>query len=420
MRHTPSLIFRAARENKLSVCALCGAMETRPELDDWVVLRPKSAADFFQAVSAHAGRARPCVAAFSFFTGQARGVYAEVARLKRDWGDAVFCAAGGAHAGALPLETLEAGFDAVVVGEGEAAFPELLCALAGGGEWRKIRGLAFIDGGKLRLNPKPAPAVLDAYPPVSFRQELFGAIEITRGCPNACSFCRTSGHFGTAMRHRGADVICGFAGRLAKRGLGHFRAVTPDAFAYGSPDGKTVNLAALEELLSKLSAVMKPSGGKVFYGSFPSEVRPEHVTPQTIALVKRFCDNDNLVIGAQTASPRLLEKCRRGHSVDDFMRAAELTLAAGLKASVDFIFGLPGETQEDARLTIAALEALTARGARIHAHTFMPLPGTAFAAERPAPTLRLYSEVINRLNGRGLLFGDWMRQRSGKTGPAEK
>jgi radical SAM superfamily enzyme YgiQ (UPF0313 family) len=46
---------------------------------------------------------------------------------------------------------------------------------------------------------------------------------------------------------------------------------------------------------------------QVYLGSFPSEVRPEQVHPETLELVKRYCANTQLTIGAQTGSDSLLQ-----------------------------------------------------------------------------------------------------------------
>ncbi|MFA5161276.1 MAG: TIGR04013 family B12-binding domain/radical SAM domain-containing protein [Elusimicrobiales bacterium] len=408
---SPTLIFFCPPQNKNTLCALAGALDTEPELSGWRLLRAANAAEFQAALQTASG-AKPLVAAFTFFTFQAKEACGLAAAAKATAGGKVLLAAGGVHASARPREMLERGFDAVISGEGEATFPALLKTLACGGDWRALPGISHLEGGRLVSNAPPPAVDLDKYPPVSFPRDIFGAVEITRGCPNACKFCRTSGYFGAKMRHRGAEAVLAASAALAARGLTHFRAITPDAFAYGSPDGRALNLPALENLLAGLSGALHPGGGKVFFGSFPSEVRPEHVTAETIALVRRFCDNDNIVIGAQTASPSLLAACGRGHTPEDFMRAAEITVRAGLKANVDFIFGLPGETEADAAASARCMEELARMGARIHAHTFMPLPGTAFENERPSPSLDCYEPVIRKLNGTGALFGDWINQRS--------
>jgi len=126
-----------------------------------------------------------------------------------------------------------------------------------------------------------------------------------------------------------------------------------------------------------------------FFGSFPSEVRPGSVSKEGMALVTKYCANDNIVIGAQSGSPRMLQLIHRGHTVEEVFESAEIIVAAGLKCIVDFIFGLPEETSEDRELTVAAIRRLTKMGATINSHFFYPLPGTPLAhtvAGEPDPT----------------------------------
>jgi radical SAM superfamily enzyme YgiQ (UPF0313 family) len=148
----------------------------------------------------------------------------------------------------------------------------------------------------------------------------------------------------------------------------------------------------------------------LYFGSFPSEVRPEHVNPATVELVTRYANNDNLVIGAQSGSERMLKLCRRGHTVADVFSAVSATLAAGLIPQVDFIFGLPGETLDDMHCSIAMIQELAAMGALIHAHTFMPLPQTGYAKE---PAGRIHGRlrvIIKELIRKGSLHGIWHKQ----------
>ena len=72
--------------------------------------------------------------------------------------------------------------------------------------------------------------------------------------------------------------------------------------------------------------------------------------------------------------------------------------------------GLPGEEADDVQATLALMERLLALGARVHGHTFMPLPGTPFRDAAPgtvddATTARLLS-----LAGRGRVYGAWREQ----------
>jgi radical SAM superfamily enzyme YgiQ (UPF0313 family) len=165
----------------------------------------------------------------------------------------------------------------------------------------------------------------------------------------------------------------------------------------------------LRKLLESIKKIIKPKG-RIFFGSFPSEVRPEHVNKETIELIKEYADNDNLVIGAQSGSPKILELSHRGHTVEDIYNAVEVITKAGLKAYVDFIFGLPYETEEDIKLTIKMLGDLIKMGARIHAHTFMPLPQTPFSKMPAGRISRELIKSLNRLIPKGLIFGNWREQ----------
>jgi B12-binding domain/radical SAM domain protein len=294
----------------------------------------------------------------------------------------VLWVAGGPHATAAPEETLQLGFDCVVQGEGEATFLDLMRTIVHGGDWTAVPGISFRDpSGKTRSTGPRAAIDLDAFPPFPLvRRRVVGPIEITRGCPFACGYCQTSHLMGRQLRHRSVEVIARFAGVIRQRGLRDVRVVAPNAFSYGSHDGRTLNLPALELLLSTLRQTLGREG-RLYFGTFPSEVRPEHVQDATLDLVKRYADNDNLILGAQSGSDRLLAHCGRAHTVADVFSAVSRTVSAGLKPHVDFIFGLPGETDEDLKQTIEVIRELVAMGSLIHAHTFMPLPQTRFANE---------------------------------------
>jgi B12-binding domain/radical SAM domain protein len=187
------------------------------------------------------------------------------------------------------------------------------------------------------------------------------------------------------------------------------RFISPNAFSYGSHDGKTLNLPVLEQLLINIKKIIGVEG-RIYFGTFPSEVRPEHVTEETLRLVSKYAANDNIVIGAQSGSQRILNSCNRGHSVEDVYKAVSLTIKNGFLANVDFIFNLPNETDEDLNLTINFMKELSDMGAKIHTHTFMPLPLTVFANEDAKEINGKTRKIISKLSSKGLAYGDWKKQ----------
>jgi B12-binding domain/radical SAM domain protein len=192
--------------------------------------------------------------------------------------------------------------------------------------------------------------------------------------------------------------------------LGHrdLRFLTPSALSYGAAAGE-VRLDAVEALLA---AVREEAGAsrRIFFGTFPSELRPEHVSREALAVTARWADNRQLLIGAQSGSDRLLAAMRRGHGVAEVVRAMELARQAGFAPLVDFIVGLPGETRDDLEATRRLMERLAREGARVHAHAFLPLPGTPFRGEAPGRIDAATSELLDRLASRGHAYGQWRRQ----------
>jgi B12-binding domain/radical SAM domain protein len=309
------------------------------------------------------------------------------------------------HATAEPRATLDAGFDLVAVGEGEATFVELVAAVGEGRDPRSAPGLAW-SGGKSAPAPRRA---LDDFPAANLRFGKWNALEITRGCIYACSFCQTPFMFKARFRHRSVADVRRHVETMAAQGLRYVRFVSPTSLSYGSDDAR-VNLAAVEDLLANVRAAL-PDGGKIYFGTFPSEVRPEHVTAEALALIARYCDNRGLVIGGQSGSERLLRETHRGHGVDDVVRAVEISVAHGFRPDVDLLLGLPGETAHDRVLTLQMAERLAAMGARLHSHAFMPLPGTPLKDATPTAIEPEIGAALERLESRGASYGQWRAQQ---------
>lgn len=115
------------------------------------------------------------VIALSFFSGFAAEAY-RLAGLFRKNGKRVV--AGGPHATFWPDEALEH-CDAVVIGEAESAWPELLADAASGRLQRRY------VGGPSSMAEIPTPRY-DLLPETFFVPRV---VQATRGCPFTCSFC---------------------------------------------------------------------------------------------------------------------------------------------------------------------------------------------------------------------------------------
>ncbi|MBY9009588.1 MAG: TIGR04013 family B12-binding domain/radical SAM domain-containing protein [Candidatus Lokiarchaeota archaeon] len=405
-----AFVFFYQKKNIYSFNALMGALETVEELDEIEFYFVRGSENLVNKLESICENHQKVVLGISFFTTQLWEINDLLEQLRTKYKDRVLFIAGGPHPTGDPEGTLKMGFDIVVVGEGEETLIEILYNLKNNKILDAIRGISYFNKDKILITTKKRRWIdLDEYPPLPIKNVKFGAIEITRGCPYACYFCQTPYLSGTLPRHRSIRSICNAVSVMKKYDKTNIRFITSNAFSYGSHDGKTLNLPILEQLLINIKEIIEPEG-RMYFGSFPSEVRPEHVTEETLELVLKYAANDNIVIGAQSGSQKILNSCNRGHSVDDVYNAVKLTVEAELTPNVDFIFNLPNETEEDIDLTIEFMYKISDMGAKIHSHTFMPLPLTMFAYEDVKEVDAKIINAISKLSSRGLAYGEWKKQ----------
>ncbi len=105
---------------------------------------------------------------------------------------------GGVHASVLPEEALQH-VDAVVVGEAEEVWPELIEHLRKGQMRQIYQGNGFVNPSSLPL-PKRELLNEKFYFPLKL-------LETTRGCPHRCDFCGVSKFFGFRYRNRPISEI---------------------------------------------------------------------------------------------------------------------------------------------------------------------------------------------------------------------
>ena len=403
------LIFYYTGTGRYAMNVLAGALVANPATRDISILFPDTFSRLRDTIRDAAQKRRKTLVCWSFFSAGFGKAGEELASLRHTTGDGdVRHIAGGVHATAEPLQTLQAGFDYVACGEGEQIIVDLVTAFQRNQALDRIRGLNYLRNGTLSRNGRGETIVLDNHPPHCARYKKYGPMEITRGCIYACKFCQTPFVNKARFRHRSIGNIAKHVRTMHDNGLRDYRFLTPTSLSYGSPD-ESVNLPAIEELLGTVRGIIGPDK-RIFYGTFPSEVRPEHISRQALAILKKYVHNDNLIIGGQSGSQHMLDITRRGHSVEVIEQAVRYCIEYGFKPNVDFIFGMPGESEEDAELTRMLTRKLVKLGARIHSHTFMPLPGTPLQHTAAGKVDKLTQAHLENLTAEGLAYGKWKEQ----------
>jgi len=400
-----TLVFRTHTSSRYSVAALLGAVETDSRLVELEVSAP---IDMSNVNLKKLTDERQVILAYSIMSTQAESVYSEVKHIRKRFGTRIKVIGGGAHASARPRELIENGFDYVVVGEGERTFPDLLDQLINYKDPEVMKGVVSEHTEDI---PEPRSLVqvnLDDYPPFALGMNVVGPIEVTRGCPFGCKFCSTPFLAGAKVRHRSVDSIVYWLTRaVEERGFRRTWFLSPNALCYGGR-GRKSEKEKLEMLLKAVSSVNGLD--EVFFGAFPSEVRPEFVTEDILEMLRFYVSNKTLQIGIQSGSNRVLEVANRQHSVEDGVEAVRIALETGFIPHVDMIFGLPGERKEDVQSSIELCQRVLDMGGKIHGHVFMPLPGSEFENKPSGVLDQDTRKFLGELSRKKLLTGSWSHQ----------
>ncbi|MFX1295391.1 MAG: TIGR04013 family B12-binding domain/radical SAM domain-containing protein [Promethearchaeota archaeon] len=370
---------------------------------DLVILKKRSISVIRKVVSQY----ETAILAYSFYTHETPRISTEIKRIKEKLAHPrIIFVAGGPHASGNPSQTLQLGFNFIVIGEGEKTFSSLLECICKNEDYSDIKGICFRKNGKFYVSNPTEFINLDEYSTFSRKFNLYPPIEITRGCPFGCKYCEVTYLFGKTIRHRSIDSILKivkmyqqiFAGRRNT----DIRFISPNSLAYGSVDGKIPNYSKIQKLLKNIHRL---GNIRIFFATFPSETRPEFITSSILEKISPFIFNKHIAFGAQSGSNKILKLIGRQHTVEAIRTATAIISEANLIPIVDFILGLPSEEVEDQYQTLDLIKELIQKKAEIRIHYFMPLAGTPFEKASPVPIESAILSELGRLAKKGYLKG---------------
>jgi anaerobic magnesium-protoporphyrin IX monomethyl ester cyclase len=305
---------------------------------------------------------------------------------------------GGMHVTVTPKETLEGGgVDIVVMGEGERTVAELFGKLAKNEDLKDVKGIAYMEDGKVRINPErelirdldslPFPAIellpLDKY----FETQAAGnsqrkrytyndrwtSIITSRGCPMNCVFCSIHLTMGQLFRPRSPEnVLLEMERDYHEFGIRHFNI---------EDDNMSWNI----ERFQKICDMIVAKGLKITW-SASNGLRADRVDDATIKKMKASgCKR--VFVAPESGSQRVVnEVIDKRMKLEDVEKAVELFSKNGILVDAAFIIGLPGETKAEMEQTIKFAKRLRKKGA---SHT-----GIAIAA--PLYGTRLYKLAVEK------------------------
>jgi anaerobic magnesium-protoporphyrin IX monomethyl ester cyclase len=332
---------------------------------------------FDRDLSSHIRKRRPdliavCEDNFNFLTKmcllQNRSFAFEIAALAKAEG--VQAIVNSSDATDNPALYLEAGFDAVIVGELEATLLDVCRSgfQVAGTAFRNSAGAVCYGPPRrliedLDLLPPPAWDLLDAD---SYRRAWVDAhgffclnLVASRGCPYRCNWCAKP-VYGAAYRHvtplRAAQEMAHVKNALHPERLWF----ADDIF--GLSAAWTREFArAVEDLDARIP--------------FKMQSRCDLMTRDTVAALRR-AGCDEVWMGVESGSQRILDAMEKGIRVEHIYQARENLRRHGIRACYFLQFGYLGETWEDIERTIQLVRET--RPDDIGVSVSYPLPGTRF------------------------------------------
>jgi len=333
---------------------------------------------------------QPDMIGFSLFTANAWSGYQLAARLKQH---ARLLVAGGPHVTVCPREPLGHGFDVCISGEAEFTLRRIAAWLDDepGSEIPTPPGTSVKWGGTVLsggeraflddLDQVPYPLLsYDCYDLNDYDSELHllpGGLMTSRGCPARCTFCANY-VTGRVFRWRTADnVLREMEVLRASHGVRHF-AFFDDAF--------TANRPRLKELCQ---AMLRSD---VIADCTWSCITPANmVSERDLELMfESGCRAINF--GIESGDPLVLKSIKKGQNPDRVKRAVVAAKAVGMRTVVNFMFGFPGESEDQLKRTLSVMEDLAPHTDFFNQYgVLVPYPGT--------PVYQQYHETYG--------FRDW-------------
>jgi tRNA-2-methylthio-N6-dimethylallyladenosine synthase len=236
------------------------------------------------------------------------------------------------------------------------------------GEWLGAGGLG-VARGQFGVDERTFAGELPMH-----RERAFQAwVQISMGCNSKCAYCIVPAVRGREVSRRPGDVVAEVT-RLAHEGVREVTLLGQNVNSWGrdlAPDIRT-DFGELLRACDALDGIERIR----FTSPHPKDFRRPVI--EAMAECGAVCEHAHLPL--QSGSSRILKAMRRTYDRERYLRlVAELRDAIpDLALTTDLIVGFPGETEDDFRETVTAVEEVGFDGA--FTFVYSPRAGTEAAA----------------------------------------
>ena len=226
--------------------------------------------------------------------------------------------------------------------------------------------------------PAPPSGELPASALTALGSGPFGVYVHVPFCTVRCGYCDFNTYTLTELGVDGASVgtyadVALRELQLATRVLGPTAPPVATVF-FGGGTPTTMASHDLVRVLDGIRTRFGLAGG----AEVTTEANPDSVTPESLETLAAGGFN-RISFGMQSAVPHVLATLERTHDPDNVANAVEAARAAGLKVSVDLIYGTPWESLQDWRTSLDA--AIDLRPDHISAYALVVEEGTKLGAQ---------------------------------------
>ncbi|KAF5423722.1 MAG: Radical SAM superfamily enzyme YgiQ, UPF0313 family [Candidatus Methanomarinus sp.] len=294
------------------------------------------------------------------------------------------------------------GIDTVARFEYDFTLKYLAEAIENNSNLKEIKGISYIDDGKIIHNPNRELTTsedLDKMPFVSeiyqkhlniknyfLSQSLYPEVQIFtgRGCPHKCTFCSWPVTFmGRTYRSRSVENIA-------------------DEFEYVQE-----NLLEVKEIFIEDDTF---TINKKLVKEFCEEIMRRKINVVWSCNARADLDYDTLksmkkagcrliIVGYESGSNEILKNIKKGVTTEQMKEFTGIAKKARLMIHGDFIIGLPGETKETADKTLKFIKKLKPNILQVA--VAVPIPGTDFYREVKENEFLLVDDLEDSLDKEG-------------------
>lgn len=299
--------------------------------------------------------------------------------------------AGGPHITADYKSVLEKNreIDMCVIGEGEYTMLNIVDCLENRKSLEGVKGISYRINGEARVNSfREYIEDLDSLPFADWEslpmakytdaiavKKNYGSIVASRGCPFSCTFCGAKTVLGRKVRRRSPENI------LEEIRLLYEKYNVRQVLFHDS----TLNID--NQWVNEICEGILKMGRPLLWGC---NLRTENLERETLKLMKESgCIR--VFVGVESADNNVLKRMNKGTNIERIEAGIRLIEEMGLPSDYGFILGMPGETEESIKKSIAFAKKL--KGI------------STFSLASPFPGTELYEIAKSE----GYMVDDWSK-----------